>query len=183
MATAGEEASHEESNENQAHPEGTRAEIYVFLILVFKEGFFSLLCGSSLPQLRILQRVCVRPFNDLSSSTFDLLTVFVCNGIQGVTLLALRQLMLMRKCLKRKKMERLQLVKRILLILLKMKLSMNRNLNTGKLSRKIRRTSLAGHISYSLWSKRYVLNTSTFALILITWKKQLLLNFISSCFT
>ena len=27
------------------------------------------------------------------------------------------------------------------------------------------------------------LNTSTFALILITWKKQLLLNFINSCFT
>ena len=123
-------------------------------------------------------------FNDpSSSSTFDLLTVFVCNGIQGIRLLALRQLMLMRKCLKRKKMERLQLVKRILLILLKMKLSMNRNLNTGKLSRKIRRTSLAGHISYNLWSKRYVLNTSTFALILITWKKQLLLNFINSCFT
>lgn len=48
MATAGEEASHEESNENQAHPEGTRAEIYVFVILVFKEGFSSLLCGSSL---------------------------------------------------------------------------------------------------------------------------------------
>ena len=48
MATAGEEASHEESNENQAHPEGTRAEIYVFVMLVFKEGFFSLLCGSSL---------------------------------------------------------------------------------------------------------------------------------------
>lgn len=40
MATAGEEALHEESNENQAHPEGTRAEIYVFVILVFKEGFF-----------------------------------------------------------------------------------------------------------------------------------------------
>ena len=183
MATTGEEVSHEESNENQAHPEGTSAEIYVFGILVFKEGFSHYLAAPLYHNFEYCSVFCVRPFNDLSSSTFDLLTVFVCNGIQGVRLLALRQLMLMRKCLKRKKMERLQLVKRILLILLKMKLSMNRNLNTGKLSRKIRRTSLAGHISYSLWSKRYVLNTSTFALILITWKKQLLLNFINSCFT
>ena len=39
MATAGEEASHEESNENQAHPEGTRTEIYVFVIY-FQRRFF-----------------------------------------------------------------------------------------------------------------------------------------------
>lgn len=48
MATTVEEVSHEESNENQAHPEGTSAEIYVFGILVFKEGFFSLPFGSFL---------------------------------------------------------------------------------------------------------------------------------------
>lgn len=41
MATTGEEVSHEESNENQSHPEGKSAEICAFGILVFKECCFS----------------------------------------------------------------------------------------------------------------------------------------------